>query len=142
MTWVEAAPHWALAIIAALAALVGYRQLQMSTRYELLKMLEQPHVRDARRLLYQKLRAQTPESRWWENKDNKDNDELERAASTVCSSFDIIGLMARGSNRRFFRRYWAYPICWTYKALEQYLDARNPTGYVGYRRLYKEASDL
>jgi hypothetical protein len=126
----------ALMIIAGTAAGVGYWQLQTFKRFELLKILEKQQVRDARRLLFQKLRDQKEEPLWWQN-----DVELEKAASTVCASFDIVGLMATGCNRRFFRKHWAYPICWTYKALEKYIDARNPTGYHGFRKLYKEARD-
>lgn len=125
-----------LVVIAFAAAWFGYEQWQTFKRSELLKLLEKRHVREARHLLYKKLREQNPEPLWWQN-----DEILEKAASTVCASFDIVGLMATGRNRRFFTKHWAYGICWTYATLEQYINARNPTGYRYYRRLYEEARD-
>jgi hypothetical protein len=136
MTLTEAS-HWSLVVVTVVVAGVAWWQLQTFKRFELLKLLEDPWVRNARSLLYRELRGdKEPEPQWWSK-----NPRLERAASTVCASFDIVGLMATGRNRRFFRRYWAHSICWTYATLKEYIDARNPTGYHGYRRLYQEARD-
>lgn len=70
------------------------------------------------------------------------DDELEEVASTVCATFDLVGIMATGQNRSFFVREWSFSICWTYEKLKDYLHARrkgeqNP--YPGYRKLYEEA---
>jgi hypothetical protein len=121
--------------ITAVAAYVAYHQVQTFKKFELLKILEDPRVRKARRLLYQKLRASAKHRKnWWQH-----DDKLEEAASTVCASFDIVGLMAKGCNRHFFRNEWAYNICWTYEVLGEYIKDRNPGGYRGYHQLYKEA---
>ncbi len=129
----------ALALIAFAAAIVAYEQVRTFKRFELLKMLEDPRIRKARRMLYQRLRvAKEPALQiWWE-----DDDDLEEAASTVCASFDIVGRMARGRNRRFIIRGWSYNICWTYEILDGYLCERqrnNPLAYDGYRKLYGDA---
>ena len=123
-----------LAGTAVVAAIVGYWHLQTFQRFELLKLLEDQNVRKARRVVYLKLHKQQPEDFDWWDKD----EDLEEAASTVCASFDIVGLMASWPNRRFFRKHWAPNICWTYEALNQYIGHRS-NGYRGYLRLYEKA---
>jgi hypothetical protein len=118
--------------IVAFAAIGAYVQLQTYKRSELLKILEDSRVRKARRLLYLRLRVpKEPPQLWWEN-----DDELEEVATTVCASYDIVGLIAKGRNRRFFVRQWSYNICWTYEVLNEYLSVRHPVAYHGYRKFY------
>jgi hypothetical protein len=121
-------------ISAIVAAYVGIGQLRASNRYELLKLLESPDVRDARQLLYVKLRRNQPPVKWWEN-----DDELDKAAATVCASFDIVALMARWRNRRFFCKEWGSSIIWAYEVLEEYIKSRHPGAYKNYRKLYTES---
>jgi hypothetical protein len=124
-----------LTFIVALAAIGAYAQLQTYKRSELLKILEDTRVRKARRLLYLRLRIpKEPPQLWWES-----DDELEEAATMVCASYDIVGLIAKGRNRRFFIKEWSYNICWTYEILSEYLGARHPVAYHGYRKLYGHA---
>jgi hypothetical protein len=123
-----------LTITAIVAAGVGIWQLRTPNRSECLRMLEDHTVRKARRLLYKKLRKETPSPSWWEA-----DECLEEAASTVCASFDIVGLMATYGNQRVFAREWKNSICWTYAVLNKYIDKRNPGGYGGYRKLYEMA---
>jgi hypothetical protein len=129
-----------LALIALGAAVVAWVQLETAKRFEFLKVVEEPEIRKARRILYKRLRnpKRPPPSAWWESED-PDNVELEAAASDVCASFDIVGLMAKRQNRKFFVEEWRHPICWTYAVLEDYIKYRNPGGYRGYRSLYEEA---
>jgi hypothetical protein len=109
----------ALTVIAALAAIGAYIQLLTFKRFELMKVLEEPRIRKARSLLFQRLRSTTPPPPlWWES-----DHELEEAAAAICASYDIVGMMAQGLNRRFFMK-CSYNICWTYEALEGYLEAR------------------
>jgi hypothetical protein len=138
--WLEYA-HWgsqvwlsAVLFVTAIGATLGaFLQLREFKRFELLKFLEAPQVRTARRLVYQQFYAtEEPPPGWWNT-----DDDLENAAATVCASFDIVGLMAKGYNRTFFVHEWARPICWTYIHLESYMKARNPGGYRGYRELYQ-----
>jgi len=137
MTCLEEAYYWSQIVltgIAFVAAVGAYAQLQTFKRFELLKILEAQPVRNARRLLYHRLRQpKAPPAEWWTD------DNLEEAASSVCASFDIVGLIARRRNWRFFTSEWAHPICWTYEVLEEYIRMRNPNGYHGYRDLYKAA---
>jgi hypothetical protein len=125
--------------IVALAAIGTSTQLQTFKRFELMKYLEDPRIRKARRLLFYRLRSpkEPPPARWWES-----DEELEEAAATVCSSYDIVGIMATGTNHKFFKKEWAYNICWTYDALSEYLRERhqaNQNLFHGYRELYDAA---
>ena len=124
-----------LVIIAAVAACVAYNQLSASNKFELLKVLETQNVRQARQFLFRKLHGpHDPPENWWVH-----DDKLEEAASTICASFDIVALMAFKKNRQFFAKKWAHPICWTYRDLAPYIQARNPSGYQDYHKLYQEA---
>jgi hypothetical protein len=128
----------ALAAIAFVAALLAYCQWQTFKRFELMKMIEDRRVRKARRLLYEKLRLKRQSRPWW-----KTDRELETAASTVCATYDIVGLTADWGNFRYFGKHWAHSIIWTYDALDTYLKDRresdNSEAYKGYCKLYKYA---
>ena len=57
MTRLECAYYWSQIIltgIAGVAAIGAYLQIQASNKFEMLKILEAPRVRKARRLLYKK----------------------------------------------------------------------------------------
>jgi hypothetical protein len=103
-----------LFVTAVIAAIYGYRQLQASNRYELLKLLEDERFRKARRLLWKELCAEgaSPPPQWW-----KQCEKLEEAAGKTCASFDIVALMAKYGNREFFAREWSrrklhqLPVC-------------------------------
>jgi hypothetical protein len=125
-----------LFVTAIVAAYYGYHQLVSTNRYELLRMLEDERFREARRLLWKKLCAPgaSPAPRWWED------ERLEEAAGKTCAWFDIVALMAKPSNRRFFSKEWARSICWTYELLEPFIQDRHDLdAYKHYRQLYNEA---
>ncbi|MGA7710453.1 MAG: hypothetical protein WCA81_01005 [Rhizomicrobium sp.] len=125
-----------VAVVASLTAAAAWTQIQQFRQFEVLKYLEEPRIRSARRTLYYKLKNVTDQE-WW----NTDM-ELEEAAATVCTSFSIVGHMVGLWNYRFFVRNWAHPICWTYEALEQYLAERRkeaPNAYEGFTKLYNSA---
>jgi hypothetical protein len=125
-----------LVVVAVVAGIIGYRQLEASNRYELLKLLEDERFRKARRLLWKELCApgKSPPCRWWTE------DKLEEAAGKTCASFDIVALMATRRNRRFFTREWWRSICWTYELLEPYiLERHDSVAYKHYRKFYREA---
>jgi hypothetical protein len=125
----------AVPIIAIFAACGVYHQIQTFKRYEALKVLEEDRVRSARALLFNNLIRQEQSSpTWW-----LEDDSLEQAASLVCASFDIVGLMSKGANWEFFGIEWANSICWTFEILESYIADRNPMRYRGYRELYTAA---
>src|SRR5438105_896067 len=96
-------PQWVLLGVASLAALIAWRSAHLHIRrvqqLELLKFLEQPHVRDARRIVYTKIRERPADDEWWKS---KDNECWERAASLVCATYDIVDITAMRKNRRFF----------------------------------------
>jgi hypothetical protein len=132
-----------LLFIAVGAGIVGYLQLRASNRYELLKILEDRPVREARWLVWPELGEEEKRKKlqpaWWGYPSHSD---LEKAASLVCASFDIVALMAKYGNYRFFSREWANSICWTYEALQDYLAHRsknNQRSYPHYNELYKAA---
>jgi hypothetical protein len=91
---------------------------QKSAAVRMLKFLEQPHVRNARRIVYTKIKGRTDE--WWD-----DNECWERAASLVCATYDIVDITAMRKNRRFFETYWGPSIRWSYKALLPYIEHRS-----------------
>ena len=136
--WLESA-YWAsqcaLLVIAFSAAIAAFIHVRTFKLFELLKFLEEPHIRSARRTVYTEIRNR--EDDWW-----KTDDKLQDVASTVCASYDIVARLAKGRSRRFFRRYWAYSICWTHEALTEFLRERRrevPDAYQGYTDLYVEA---
>jgi hypothetical protein len=115
----------AVPIIAIFAACGVYHQIQTFKRYEALQFLEEDRVRSARALLFNNLIRQEQSSpTWW-----LEDDSLEQAASLVCASFDIVGLMSKGANWEFFGIEWANSICWTFEILESYIADRNPMRY-------------
>jgi hypothetical protein len=129
----------ALLVVAVLAAIVGYSQLKHANRFELLKLLEDERFREARRLLWFEVCAKEPPPslRWWAGEENK---KLEQAAAKTCASFDIVALMAKYGNRRFFSKEWARSICWTYDLLAPYIaDRHDAVAFKHYRALAEEA---
>src|SRR4051812_25643300 len=90
-----------LTVIAGATAVGAYLQLQTYKRSEFLKTIEDPQVRSARRLLYRRLVSAQAPPNWWD-----EDEELALAAGAVCSAYDIVGIMARGKNRRFFIEEW------------------------------------
>jgi hypothetical protein len=125
-----------LFLVALFAAAVGFVQVTTFRRFELLKFLEQQEIKDARREVYQS-KDQPGGPEWWLK-----NDKAERAASIVASSFNVVGYLARGLNGRFFARHWWFTICWSYEALQGYINYREknaPGLFAGYTRIYKAA---
>ena len=122
--------------IAFLAAGIAYVQWRTFKRFELFKMIEDKENRAARDMLNKHLFMRTALPKWWEY-----NDELERAASKVCATYDILGLVS-GRDKKFFGREWGHSIRWTHEVLDAYLDYRrndNPLHYRNYDALYKVA---
>lgn len=130
-------PQWLLFGTAVCAALVAYHQYRSSKLFQLLQFLEKPEIRDARHKLFS-AKETIQKDKWWET-----CPELAKAAGDICASYDIVWRIAKGSHRRFFRRHWAYSICWTHEVLGGYLEARRDEGdrraYQGFDNLYCEA---
>lgn len=114
----------ALACVAIVVAPFANNQVKTFKLLELLKYLEQPHVREARRTVRIKIEplVATGEE-WW-----KRNDELESAASIVCASFNTTaGVLRLGWSRRlphYFARHWGQSIVANYKILEPLIKSR------------------
>jgi len=122
-------------VVAFLAAGIAYRQWTTFKRFELLKMIENKENREARDMLNKHLFMITPLPEWW-----KYNDELERAASKVCATYDIVGLVSGRCDRVFFGKEWGHSIRWTHEVLNTYLGFRrnnNPLHYRNYDALYE-----
>jgi hypothetical protein len=134
----------ALAGIAGAAAFGAYYQIQTFKRFELLKLLESPRVKKARQDLFLATKKRAGE-KWWNFDDAAFDGELEQAAAIVAGSFDVVAIVAKGSNRRFFRTHWGHSIRWTRSALDGFLSDRrgqaggNPIAFWGYETLCREA---
>jgi hypothetical protein len=134
----------ALAGIAGIAAWGAYHQIQTFKRFELLKLLESPYVKSARQALFLATKKRS-EEKWWNFDDAAFDKELEQAAAVVAGSFDVVGIVAKGSNRRFFRTHWGHSMRWTRSALDGFLTDRreqpggNPEAFSGYETLCREA---
>lgn len=74
-----------LLVVAFLAAVIGLVQVTIFKRIELFKFLEQEMIKDARSLVYQKT-EKFGRAEWW-----REDLDGERAASIVCSSFNVVG---------------------------------------------------
>jgi hypothetical protein len=123
--------------IASLAAGIAYVQWRTFKRFELFKMIEDKENRAARDMLNKHLFMRTALPKWW-----KYNDELERAASKVCATYDILGLVGE-RDIEFFGREWGHSIRWTHEVLDTYLDYRrndNSLHYRNYDALYEVAT--
>ena len=133
-----------LTVVATAAGIAAYWQIQTFKRFELMKMLESDRVKTARRALFASTKKRF-NGKWWNFDDPQFDDQLEQAASVVCGAYDIVGIVAKGANRRFFRKHWGHGIRWTYQALEGFLEDRrtqpggNPDAYSGYELIYNEA---
>jgi len=139
----------ALAAIAVCAAIAAFIQIRTFKLFELLKYIKEPYIVDARRIVIREIEPKRKDN-WWD--EGADANRLEKEASTVCGSYDLIGRMAKfdrlerflpGSGfSRFFALYWSDSIIRTYEALEPFILARrleNRDAYAGYTWLYQSA---
>ncbi|MDB5691072.1 MAG: hypothetical protein JWO81_135 [Alphaproteobacteria bacterium] len=132
-----------LAGIALAAAWLAYLHVRTFKLFEILKYIENDPIRDARRIVIQKIEGQGTAEWWLET-----NSKLEAAASKVCSTYDVVGLlvefetiklvMIRPRYWGLFEKYWAVSIYRTHEALRSFLAHRRltaPNAYEGYTRL-------
>ena len=143
MTCLEMAYYWsqicltAIAFVAVFVASIGaFLQLQAVNLSDLVRRLEDPRIRQARRSIYLASNQRKNEP-WWRD------DDLNEKANELCATFDILWITAKWGNKRFFTEHWAYTICWTYEALDGFLQERrgrgDPGAFYGYRKLYELA---
>jgi hypothetical protein len=133
-----------LAVIAIVGAVFAFNQIKTFKLLELLKYLEQPHVRDARRVVRRDIGMRKLAGRWWDN-----DDRLEQAASIVCASFNTTAAALRlnrfGSLESFFARHWGGSIIVNYEILLPMIEdrrgehAHGPEYMSDFRWLYKKA---
>src|ERR1700733_15855159 len=113
----------ALMMIATGAAIAAFRQLQTYKLFEILKFLESPQFRSARRIVLREIHKRK-DGDWW--LDPTKGERWEEAASAVCAGYDILakmieydrslGLFLPGYGK-FFRLHWARSIIRTHDAL-------------------------
>ena len=115
----------AVAVVAVFAAAFAYNQIHTLKLLELLKYLEQQHVRDARRVVWKDIAKKAPGEIWWTD------EQLEAQASIVCASFNTLGAALRESRtpklRRFFCRHWGVTIVAQYRCLLPMIEHRRKT---------------
>jgi hypothetical protein len=124
------------------------RQIRTYRLFELIKILEAPNVRAARRTVIRKLSKK--ENGWWEVDPEKEC--LERDAALVCATYDILGRMIQydwldhcfpGSYAKFFRQYWGPSILDAHDVLKDYLWYRRrrfADAYGGFTKLAEDAA--
>jgi hypothetical protein len=137
-----------LLFVAILAAFAAYTQFRTFKLFEILKFIEAPNFRKARRIVIREIEPKKDQEWWSEDKDG----HLEEAASTVCAFYDVIGRLmqydgtpgrfpARGQ-WAFFREHWAASIVRTHDALLSFLRLRRsvaPKAYAGFTQLAEAA---
>jgi hypothetical protein len=134
-----------LMVLALGTAIVAFRQLQTYKLFELLKILESPEFRAARRVVLCEI-YERKESAWWN--DPNEGERLSNFASDVCAGYDILGRMIEYDSvgripryGRFFRRHWARSIITNHDALKGYLEHRRHPKE-GYPGTYSAFTDL
>lgn len=137
--WLTMCGEWGIVIVILYEGKIALSQDRTSKIFEMLKHLEDPIIRESRRVLYQRVRVKTAPDKWWEH-----DDELDEAAATICARYALVAVII-GNDRRvwkFIAREWANNICWTHETLEKYLLYRRidePNAYYGYTKLYEAA---
>jgi len=132
-----------LALIAFFAAYAAFRQLQTYKLFEILKFLERPEFRAARRIVLREIYPRKDVD-WW--LDPQNGDQWEGSGSEVCASYDILARMIeydrlgpfRPNYGSFFRRYWARSIIQNHDALERFLVHRRKS----YPEMYSAFTDI
>jgi hypothetical protein len=117
--------YWAsqivLAGVALVTAAIAYRQIKAFGALELVKFMQQDTIRNARLHVRNKL-ANKPFSQW--------DDDDKQKASTVCSSFDLMGFLLRKklAPRKAYIRLYAATVQRLHHNLADYLAyERSPT---------------
>jgi len=134
--------EWGIVFTILYEGTIALREYRSTRLFESIKYLEDNETRSARRIIYEKLVRVSPTAAdWWDH-----DDELDRAASTVCARYNLVGAVSRedAKLREFIVKEWAFNICTTYEALNKYLRYReareNQAGaFMRYQELYEEA---
>jgi hypothetical protein len=131
-----------LAFVASVAAFFAFNQVKAFKQFELLKYLEQQHIVEARRTMWNEIIDKVPHDHWW-----RENRDLERQASLVCASFNTVAGILHSDwlpfLSRFFAKHWAVTIVAQYEGLRPLIEERqrkNGHTYMGeFEWLYKRA---
>jgi hypothetical protein len=142
--WLQRA-YWGsqmlLPLIAVAAGWIALKEAWAHRTFELLRLVEDPRVRDARAIVMKEIKPLRGQQ-WWAD------GRLHDAAATVCSAYDHLGgLMLfhdwRGRVERFFLDRWGETVVRAYPILKPFIDLRRetaPGSYENFRWLYGVAS--
>jgi hypothetical protein len=130
-----------LPVVALLAGWIALRQSQTFRLIEMVRHIERPEVRAARRIVMTQIAAPTLKGQaWWSD------ERLHEAAAQVCASYDHLGAMMRfhgiGRVERWFINRWGEGVVRTHDVLLPFLEWRRRTGpqsYIEYTWLYERA---
>lgn len=147
--WLERLSWVALILLPFLLALGGYvvlsrlraiqqevedtlQEAQTSRLIEVLHLIEESGIRDARSTVLIDIRGRDQQGeKWWEG-----DDRLHRAAEQVCASYDYVGGIinfdASGRVGQFFLETWGEDVIRIHDILEQYLGFRRKSGAAAY----------
>jgi hypothetical protein len=134
----------ALPLIALLAGWIALKQAQTFRLFEILKQMERPESRVARRIVMTEIgRVARTNPRWWSD------DRLHQAAAQVSASYDHLGAIIEfhgtGRVERVFLERWGEGIVRTHEVLEEFLKWRRETGpqsYRAYSWVYAKAKQI
>lgn len=132
-----------LTLVAIVAATGAFLQLRTYKLFEILKWLEDPEKKKARRIVIRQI-GERGDEQWW-MEESPEVEELERAAANVCAHYEIVGLIIEhdGLERfwpsygAFFKRHWARSIVDCYNVLTPFLKYRRtraPHAYSGFTK--------
>lgn len=136
-----------LASIALIAAFFAFAQLRTFKFFEILRFVEQPHFRRARRFVIRNLGQRIGE-RWWV--DGDDAEQCEEAATEVCARYDVVARVIEFDRfdryyGKFFQRHWARSIFLTHHILKDFIEYRRkdyPEQFKAYSRLAEKCDQL
>jgi len=141
--WLTMLGEWGIVGAILYEGRIALREYRSARLFDAIRYIEAEEPREARRILYEKIVSRAPqENRWWEG-----DAGLANAASATCARYNLLGAVTNEDTalRKFIVREWANNICWTYEALEGYLNYRehSKTGRPGmfrhYTALYRDA---
>jgi len=117
-------------MVAAVAAIVAYKQVNAFKLFEFVKYLQDEGFRNSRRVVIREI-WEKRNTEWWKDP------RLEAAASTCAGHYDVVGNLlrfaAKGSLRSFVIRSWSESIIRIHSVLSAFMDQRRKSGGSDYR---------
>lgn len=118
-----------LLIVAVVAAIGAYAQVNAVKLFEMVKYLQEERFRQARRVVVQQI-ARSKDSEWWRDPD------LEAAASACIGHYDVVASLVRFSCGRALRKFiikrWAESIVRVHNVLAPFMQHRKAAGGADY----------